>query len=280
LFLSNFINFTILYFQDMKLTFFFLLILAGSCAIVPFTGRKQFVAIPSSQIVALSADSYSQVLKDNKLSQNQKYVTQVKNVGYRLTAAVDKYMKENGMEANIKDYSWQYNVLVSQEMNAWCMPGGQIAFYEGIMPVCEDENGIAVVMGHEIAHAIAQHGNERMSQQLAIQMGGVALSEAIKTQKETTQQIALLAFGVGSQVGVELPFSRTHESEADEMGLYFMAMAGFDPRTAPVFWERMKALGSARMPEFLSTHPDPANRIKDINKHMAKALTYYQGTRK
>jgi len=259
----------------MKPTILFLLFFITSCAIVPFTGRKQFIAIPSSQMVTLSADSYSQVLKDSKVSQNQTYVTRVRQVGIRLTAAVEKYMKENGMEANLEGYNWQYNVLVSKELNAWCMPGGQIAFYEGIMPVCKDDNGVAVVMGHEIAHAIAQHGNERMSQQLAMQMGGVALSEALQNQKETTQQIALLAFGVGSKLGVELPYSRTHESEADELGLYFMAMAGYDPRTAPVFWERMQALGASGTPLFLSTHPAPANRIRDINKHMAKALQYY-----
>jgi len=261
----------------MKSILAILLLFVASCAIVPFTGRKQFTAIPVSQMVSLSSDSYSQVLKDNKLSQNQNYVSRVRQVGSRLTAAVEKYMKENGMEASLEGYSWQYNVLVSDELNAWCMPGGQIAFYEGIMPVCADDNGIAVVMGHEIAHAIAQHGNERMSQQLVVQMGGMALSEALQTQKETTQQIALLAFGVGSKLGVELPYSRTHELEADEMGLYFMAMAGYDPRTAPAFWERMKALGSARMPEFLSTHPEPANRINALNRHMAKAVGYYEG---
>jgi len=259
----------------MKTILAILLLFVASCAIVPFTGRKQFTAIPVSQMVSLSADSYSQVLKDNKLSQNQKYISSVRQVGSRLTAAVEKYMKANGMEASLEGYSWQFNVLASDQMNAWCMPGGQIAFYEGIMPVCADDNGIAVVMGHEIAHAIAQHGNERMSQQLVVQMGGVALSEALQSQKESTQQIALLAFGVGSTLGVELPYSRTHESEADELGLYFMAMAGYDPRTAPAFWERMQAQGSARMPEFLSTHPEPANRIKAINRHMAKAMSYY-----
>ncbi len=259
----------------MKTILAILLLFVASCAIVPFTGRKQFTAIPVSQMVSLSADSYSQVLKDNKLSQNQKYISSVRQVGSRLTAAVEKYMKANGMEASLEGYSWQFNVLASDQMNAWCMPGGQIAFYEGIMPVCADDNGIAVVMGHEIAHAIAQHGNERMSQQLVVQMGGMALSEALQSQKESTQQIALLAFGVGSTLGVELPYSRTHESEADELGLYFMAMAGYDPRTAPAFWERMQAQGSARMPEFLSTHPEPANRIKAINRHMAKAMSYY-----
>ena len=259
----------------MKTILAILLLFVASCAIVPFTGRKQFTAIPVSQMVSLSADSYSQVLKDNKLSQNQKYISSVRQVGSRLTAAVEKHMKANGMEASLEGYSWQFNVLASDQMNAWCMPGGQIAFYEGIMPVCADDNGIAVVMGHEIAHAIAQHGNERMSQQLVVQMGGMALSEALQSQKESTQQIALLAFGVGSTLGVELPYSRTHESEADELGLYFMAMAGYDPRTAPAFWERMQAQGSARMPEFLSTHPEPVNRIKAINRHMMKAMGYY-----
>lgn len=264
----------------MKKILFLLFIFEVSCAIVPLTGRKQFTAIPSSQMVTLSADSYSQVLKDNKISLNQEYTSSVRQVGARLTAAVEKYMKANGMGARVSEFKWQYNVLVSKEVNAWCMPGGQIAFYEGIMPICKDENGIAVVMGHEIAHAIAQHGNERMSQQLVMQMGGVALSEALKTQKETTQQLALLAFGVGSKLGVTLPYSRTHESEADELGLYFMAMAGYDPRTAPAFWEKMKASGGTRPPEFLSTHPDPTNRINAINKHMTKALGYYNASGK
>lgn len=259
----------------MKSIIIFLLVFAVSCGIVPLTGRKQFIAIPSSQMLSLSTDSYAQILKDVPLSHNQTYVNSVKRVGARLSAAVEKYMKDNGLEASLEGYQWQFNVLVSKELNAWCMPGGQIAFYEGIMPVCADDNGIAVVMGHEIAHAIAQHGNERMSQQLAMQMGGAALSEALSTQKETTQQLALLAFGVGSKLGVELPYSRTHESEADELGLYFMSMAGYDPRTAPIFWERMQALGSSGTPEFLSTHPEPANRIKELNRHMPKALEYY-----
>ena len=258
-----------------------LLVFGISCSVVPLTGRKQFAFIPAEQMLSLSADSYSQVLKESKMSSNQRYVTSVRNVGQNLTAAVKQYLQNNNMVSAIDGYAWQYNVIVSDELNAWCMPGGQIAFYEGIMPVCQDDNGVAVVMGHEIAHAIARHGNERMSQQLAIQMGGLALSEALKTQKETTQQLALLAFGVGSTLGVQLPFSRTHESEADEMGLYFMAMAGYDPRTAPAFWERMIAKsGGSSAPEFLSTHPNPANRITNLNKIMPKALEYYQASKK
>ena len=153
-----------------KLIFLFLFFLTA-CSVVPMTGRKQFVAIPSAQMISLSAESYSQVLADGKLSSNSAYVTMVRRVGQRLTAAVETYMKQNGLEALIEGYDWQYNVLVSEDLNAWCMPGGQIAFYEGIMPVCQDESGVAVVMGHEIAHAVAQHGNERMSQQLGFGWG-------------------------------------------------------------------------------------------------------------
>jgi predicted Zn-dependent protease len=246
-----------------------------SCSVVPMTGRKQFVAIPSAQMISLSSESYSQVLAEGKLSNNSSYVNMVRRVGQRLTAAVESYMKQHELEALIEGYDWQYNVLVSEDLNAWCMPGGQIAFYEGIMPVCQDENGVAVVMGHEIAHAVAQHGNERMSQQLALQMGGIALSEALKTKKQETIDLAMLAFGVGAQVGVLLPYSRTHESEADELGLYFMAMAGYNPQAAPDFWKRMEARSSARPPEFLSTHPDPSNRIANLERLMPKAMEYY-----
>jgi len=249
--------------------------LSYSCSSVPLTGRKQFVAIPSSQMMSLSAESYSQVLEENKLSSNTQYVNMVRSVGEKLSSAVEAYMIENGMKASVENFDWQFNVIVSEQLNAWCMPGGQIAFYEGIMPVCEDGAGVAVVMGHEIAHAVAQHGNERMSQQLLVQMGGVALSEALKNEKEQTIQLAMLAFGVGSKLGIELPYSRTHESEADELGLYFMAMAGYDPRRAPEFWNKMEALGGQQMPEFLSTHPHPVNRMKDLEKHMPKALEYY-----
>ena len=255
-----------------------LLIVAAGCAVAPLTGRRQLVVIPNDQMMSLSAQTYQQVLKQTKVSGNQQYLKTVRSVGTKLTAAVEKFMQQNGQSEALQGYQWQYTVLQSKEANAWCLPGGQIAFYEGIMPICSDENGVAVVMGHEIAHAIAQHGNERMSQQLALQMGGVALSEALSSKSEATQQIAMAAFGAGSALGVMLPYSRTHEYEADEMGLYFMAMAGYDPRTAPGFWERMvsQAEGS-RPPEFLSTHPEPQNRIKAMTRKMNKAMEYYQG---
>jgi predicted Zn-dependent protease len=251
-----------------------------SCSVVPMTGRKQFVAIPSSQMIALSEESYAKVLAEGKISSNTQYVNRVRNVGQRLTMAVEAYLAQNNLSSATEGYEWQYNVLVSEDLNAFCMPGGQIAFFEGILPVCQDENGIAVVMGHEIAHAVAQHGNERMSQQLAIQMGGIALSEAMKEKKEETIELAMIAFGLGAQLGVQLPYSRLHETEADELGLYFMAMAGFDPRTAPAFWERMMAKSTSRPPEFLSTHPDPTHRIEHMNQVMPKALEYYNASQR
>jgi len=260
--------------------FVILLALTVSCSNVPLTGRKQFTAIPSSQMLALSADSYSQVLSETPISDNTAYNAAVNRVGKKVVVAVEEYMAMNGLSSRIEGFEWQFNVLESEDVNAWCMPGGQIAFYEGIMPVCGDDNGIAIVMGHEIAHAIAKHGNERMSQQLLINMGGIALSEALETEKEQTQQLALLAFGVGTQLGVSLPYSRTHESEADELGLYFMAMAGYDPRTAPAFWERMEQAGGARPPEFLSTHPDPLNRMQHLQEIMPKAMEYYNAAAK
>ncbi len=260
-------------FKFLNLVFIFLLI---ACGTVPFSGRKQFTVIPASQMISLANDSYAQTLKENKISDNEQYTNQVRRVGNRISSAVEQYFKNQGMEERLKNYQWEFNVLSSEAVNAWCMPGGKIAFYEGILPICQDDNGVAVVMAHEIAHAVARHGNERMSQQLSVQLGGMVLSEALKKEEETTRKLALAAFGLGSQVGYLLPYSRTHEREADELGLYFMAMANYDPRGAPDFWKRMKDKGGSRPPEFLSTHPHPKNRIANMEEHMEKALEYYQ----
>jgi predicted Zn-dependent protease len=255
------------------------MLILDSCSRVELTGRRQLTAIPNDQIVMLGKETYQQVLKEERLSGNREYTSIVQSVGQRVSQAVEEYMRENGMGDRIDDYAWEYRVLESDAINAWCLPGGKIAFYEGIMPVCRDETGVATVMAHEVAHVIAQHSNERMSQQLAVQLGGLALSEALDKEKESTQQLALAAFGIGSQVGILLPYSRTHEREADEMGLYFMAMAGYDPREAPGLWVRMKERQQNPVPEFLSTHPHPDSRIQNLNKHMAEALEYYNRSR-
>ncbi len=251
-----------------------LLVFAG-CSTVPLTNRRQFTAIPSSQMLSLSNESYSTVLQTEKLSNNTQATQNIRQIGMRITNAVERYLQSINRLSLIDGYKWEYNLIASETMNAWCMPGGKIVFYEGILPICKNDNGIAVVMAHEIAHAIANHGNERMSQQMVVEMGGVALSEAMSQKKEQTTQLALLAFGVGTQLGVMLPYSRKHESEADEMGLYFMAMAGYDPLEAPLLWERMQQSGSNSTPEFLSTHPNPETRITQLNKLMPKALEYY-----
>ena len=247
-----------------------------SCATVPVTGRKQLSLVPNSEILPLSYDQYSQVLQENKLSDNQQWTAMVKNVGNKIKGAVEQYMKQKGLSDQLNGYSWEFNLIESETVNAWCMPGGKVAFYTGIMPICKDEKGVAVVMGHEVAHAIANHGRERMSEGLVANLGLSSLSAAMGQNPTLTQQLLLQSVGIGTQLGM-LSFSRTHESEADEIGLIFMAMAGYDPREAPKFWERMAAQSSGqRPPEFLSTHPHPETRIADLNKQIPEALKYYK----
>jgi len=262
------------------LSFSLVAFMAVQCATVPLTGRKQFSIIPASEIMALSNQSYDQILKENKLSSNRDYVNSVKKVGQNIASTVEKYFASKKQSELLKGYAWEYNVLQSKEVNAFCLPGGKIAFYEGIMPVCINDNGVAVVMSHEISHAIANHGNERMSEQLAVQLGGMALQTALQQEPETTQQLAMTAFGVGTAVGILLPFSRTQESEADELGLYFMAMAGYDPGEAINFWQRMMEQSKGAPPEFLSTHPSDQTRINQLKSHMNKAMQFYNKSQK
>lgn len=258
-----------------KSAYLLFILVFTACSTVPLTGRKQFTLIPSQQMLALGTQSYQQVLNQQAVSSNQSDTRAIRQVGARVTAAVEEYLRQIDRENIVEDYKWEFNLLKGEEVNAWCIPGGKIAFYEGIMPVCQDDNGIAVVMAHEIAHAIADHSNERMTQQLSLQLGGLALSQALKEESETTTQLAMAAFGVGSQLGVLLPYSRKHEQEADELGLYFMAMAGYDPREAPELWKRMMNVNPNGVPEFLSTHPNPQSRINFLNRKMSKALEYY-----
>lgn len=246
-----------------------------SCSSVPVTGRKQLNIIPSGQLLSMSYQQYDQFLKENRISNNQQQKALVQKVGKNIQRAVEHYFREKGLTDQLEGYQWEFNLVESDEVNAWCMPGGKVVFYEGILPVCEDENGIAVVMGHEVAHAIAEHGNERMSQGLIAQLGGIALSEALKEKPQQTQQLWMAAYGLGAQVGVLLPFSRTQESEADQLGLIFMAIAGYNPNEAVEFWQRMAKLGGGAPPEFLSTHPAHTTRINDIKEHIPEAMEYY-----
>ena len=248
-----------------------------SCSTVPITGRKQLSLIPESQMLSMSFSQYDQFLKENKESTDQQKIALVKKVGERIASAVEKYLTDNNMSNEVKNYKWEFHLIESNEINAWCMPGGKVVVYTGILPVTQDENGLAVVLGHEISHAVAKHGDERMSQALIAQLGGVALQEALKDKPEQTQQIFLAAYGVGAQVGVLLPFSRTQESEADHLGLIFMSMAGYDPHGAINFWERMMAQNTgSKPPEFLSDHPADQTRINDIKAEIPEAMKYYK----
>lgn len=263
--------------NNFKLISIFLLItFVFSCSKVPITGRKQFNIIPDNQLYPTSFNQYSDFLKDAKLSNNKSQVDLVKKVGNKIKNAVEKFMAEKKLSAQLKDYKWEFNLVEDDAVNAWCMPGGKVVFYTGILPITQNETGIAVVMGHEVAHAIAEHGAERMSQSLVQQMGGVALNVALQEKSQQTKLLWNSAYGIGSQVGVMLPFSRTHESEADRLGLIFMAIAGYDPSEAVSFWQRMSKNKSANVPEFLSTHPSDETRIKDIKKYLPDANKYYK----
>jgi predicted Zn-dependent protease len=247
-----------------------------SCSRVPVTGRRQMKLLPNNTLLSMSYTSYGDFLKQNKLSSNAQQTAMIKNCGNRIKTAVESYMKKHGMEKKLSGFDWEFNLVEDPTINAWCMPGGKVVFYTGILPLCKDEAGVAVVMGHEVAHAIANHGNERMSQGLAVQMGGLGLAVALHDKPAETQALFMGAYGIGTTVGAILPYSRLHESEADHMGLIFMAMAGYDPRKAPEFWERMAAAGGGKVPEIMSTHPSDETRIRKLNEHMNEALSYYK----
>jgi predicted Zn-dependent protease len=248
-----------------------------SCSSVPITGRKQLSLVPDDQIMAMAATQYDTVLMTNQLSTNEEQTAMVKRCGARIQKAVEAYFQSKDQMAQLAGYEWEFNLIESDEVNAWCMPGGKVAFYTGILPICQDEAGIAVVMGHEVAHAVAKHGNERMSQAMLAQYGSVALDAALAKNSEGTKQMAATAFGIGATYGALMPFGRKQESEADHLGLIFMAMAGYDPSTAVPFWERMAANSQGgKPPEILSTHPSDESRIANLRTLMPEAQKYYK----
>lgn len=255
-------------------------VLALACSTVPITGRKQLNIIPDSEMLSMSYQQYDEFLKTNQESTDKAATDMVVRVGKRIQAAVEQYARDTNNTKQLDGYQWEFHLVESDEVNAWCMPGGKVVFYTGIIPVCKDESGIAVVMGHEVAHAVAKHGSERMSQGLIAQMGGEALSVALQKEPEQTQQLAMTAFGVGAQFGALLPFSRKQESEADHLGLIFMAMAGYDPQVAVPFWERMAQGGGGKPPEIMSTHPSDETRIRDLKALMPEAMKYYKPSTK
>jgi predicted Zn-dependent protease len=250
-------------------------LLAYSCSTVPLTGRRSLAMVSNDEIQPLVNVEYKKAVSAEKNLTATADGQTVVRVGQKMAKAVEAYLVQEGYQELLNDFAWEFNLLESDQINAWCMPGGKVAFYTGILPITKDEEGIAVVMGHEIAHAVASHARERMSNGMLLNglLGGA--SAAMGQNPTLMQQILLQGVGAGSQLGM-LSFSRKHELEADEMGLIFMAMAGYDPRQAPIFWERMAAAGGGAPPEFLSTHPGPDRRIERLNANMPKALQYYK----
>jgi predicted Zn-dependent protease len=247
----------------------------SSCATVPVTGRKQLDLVSSDEIIQQSAVEYKHVLDSSRLSTNAEQTAMVKRVGQRIQGAVEHYMSQKGLSNELKGFNWEFNLIQDDKtVNAWCMPGGKVAFYTGILPICQDETGVAIVMGHEVAHAIANHGRERMSEAMLANGLLSGLSAAVGQNPTLTQQLLLQSVGVGANLGM-LKFSRQDESEADHIGLIFMTIAGYDPEQAPIFWERMKAQGGGQKPpEFLSTHPADETRIRDLKKWIPEAKSY------
>jgi predicted Zn-dependent protease len=250
--------------------------LLSGCAIVPLTGRSQLDLVSQSDLAQSGAESYAQVLAGAKLSKDATKLKLVADVGRRIAASAEGFMREQGLAADLQYYQWEFSLIQDDKnANAFCLPGGKIVVYTGILPVAGGAEGLSVVVAHEVAHTIANHSGERMSQLLLEQLGGMALGSALKQSPQKTQELAMLAYGVGADVGVLLPYGRRQESEADWIGLVLMARAGYNPEAAVRFWQRMATAYPTNMPEFLSTHPANATRIADIRKHVPEAMKYY-----
>jgi predicted Zn-dependent protease len=251
-------------------------ILFDSCGIVPITGRRQLSLVSDSDMLAMGKQQYGDFLKSNKVvPNNDRRTVMVKTIGKNIQSAVEKYYRQQNL--SLSGYKWEFNLVDSKEVNAWCMPGGKVVVYTGILPVTNNEAGLAVVMAHEISHAVAGHGEERMSQELLAQFGTAALSQALSSKPQETKQLWMNVFGAGVQYGALLPFSRVQESEADHLGLIFMAMAGYDPNEALNFWQRMAQQNQGQAPpEFMSTHPSDETRIAKIRDELPEALKYYK----
>ncbi len=247
-----------------------------ACYKNPITGRSSVNLVSEGEMRTLAAQQYNTFLSQNPpVGAGSRDAEMVQRVGSRIASAVQSYLASKGQSDLVAGYQWQFNLVNNSQANAWCMPGGKVVVYSGIMPLVQNEAGLATVVGHEVAHAIARHGNERMSQELMAQAGGAALGVALANNSAQTQNIFNAVYGAGSQLGT-LRYSRKHESEADHMGLIFMAMAGYNPNEAISFWQRMSAKGGQKPPEILSSHPSDATRINDIKRLIPEAMKYYK----
>ena len=253
-----------------------------ACTSNPLTGKKQMTLLPESELQHMAGNEYRSFLTKSKIVApvQNKDAQLVKRVGDRVVDAVKKFYGQKGISDQLKGYSWEVNLVEDKTVNAWCMPGGKIVVYTGLLSITQNEAALAVVMGHEVSHALLQHGNQRMSQGMLQQLGGIAIAVAVADKPKETQDIFLNAYGIGSQVGVMLPFSRKHELEADQYGLIFAAMAGYDPQESIPLWERMEKASAGNKPvEFMSTHPSEGRRIEQLKKYMPEALKYYQNSK-
>ena len=253
-----------------KIVAFGAIILFLSCKTNPFTGKQTLALVPNSQIFPTAFAQYDQFLSENKVVRGTAEANMVKNIGQKIAVAAERWLNANGHQGYLEGYQWEYTLVDDKTVNAWCMPGGKIVVYTGILPIADSEAGLAAIMGHEVSHALLDHGQQRMSAGMLQQLGAVAGNVAIKDQQSLN--IFNQAYGVGTQVGVMLPFSRSHETQADELGLYLMAIAGYEPLEAANLWRRMQAnSGGSAPPEFLSTHPSSDTRIKNIEAIAPKA---------
>ena len=251
--------------RSLLITVFTVLTLVG-CKTNPFTGEKNLNFVSNSQLFPMAFEQYDQFLAENKVITGTSEANMIKNVGQKIVTASERYLNANGYQGYLNDFAWEFNLVRDDAVNAWAMPGGKVVFYTGILPIAKDETGIAVVMAHEVAHALADHGAQRMSAAQLQQVGAVAGGIALSGKSEQTQQIFAQAYGLGTQVGVMLPFSRSHETEADRIGLTLMAIAGYNPDQAADLWRRMAAQANSQAPpEFLSTHPATATRINNLS---------------
>jgi predicted Zn-dependent protease len=225
----------------------------------------------------MAVSQYKTFLSENRIlnSGNSRDAATVDRVGARIANAITKYYDSQGKGSMLEGYLWEFNTVDSKEINAWCMPGGKVVVYTGLLPVTQNEAALAIVMGHEIAHSVAKHGNERMSQAMVQQMGGMALEVALAQKPQETKDLFMMTYGIGSELGAMLPWSRQQETEADQYGLIFSAMAGYDPREAIPFWQRMSTAGGGSPPEFLSTHPSDETRLRKLKQFIPEALKYY-----
>ncbi len=249
-----------------------LFILVSACTTNPFTGKKDLNFVSNDQIFPTAFAQYDQFLKENKVVTGTSQAAMVTSVGQKIRAAAEKYLTANGYQGYLEGYQWEYKLVQDPAVNAWCMPGGKIVVYTGILPITKDEAGLATVMGHEVAHALVNHGAQRMSASQLQQLGAVGVGVAASGKSETTQQLLMQAYGLGTEYGGMLPFSRKHETEADDIGLILMAIAGYNPDRAVDFWQRMSANSTGGAPpEFMSTHPSDATRISNIKGQIPKA---------